>query len=203
MAPMAADPIFNSETSQAFISMVSDPKYKRREQMTPEKHERMLQFCLNKSLPFEHGEKNLAYKARQQFEAINGILYEKALEPDGAPRCVVVAHEFLNIVARAHCEKLHANAESVWAYINGVHKGITWDEVRWLDAHCIRRLKRQAVNEAHPLQPIDVERTFERVQVNLIDMQDKPDDGYRWILHAKDHFSKLSASILFFEKKLC
>jgi hypothetical protein len=169
--------------------------------MTPEKRERMLQFCLNKSLPYERGEKNLAYKARQQFEAINGILYEKALEPNGAPRRVVVAHEVLNIVARAHCEKLHANADSVWAYINGAHKGITRDEVRWLDAHCIRCLERQAVNEAHPLQPIDIERTFERVQVDLIDMQDKPDDGYRWILHAKDHFSKLSGLYPLFRKE--
>jgi hypothetical protein len=60
--------------------------------MTPEKRECMLQFCLNQPLPYERGEKNLAYKVRQQFEAINSILYEKAHTPDEAPRRVVVAH---------------------------------------------------------------------------------------------------------------
>ncbi len=43
-----------------------------------------------------------------------------------------------------------------------------------------------------PLQPIEVDVTFERVQIDLIDMKHEPDRQYKWILHAKDHFSKLS-----------
>lgn len=34
--------------------------------------------------------------------------------------------------------------------------------------------------------------TFERVQIDLIDMRHEPDREYKWILHAKDHFSKYS-----------
>ncbi len=104
----------------------------------------------------------------------------------------MVAHKVLDIVAQAHYEKLHANADSVWAYINDAHKGTTPDEVRWLDTFCIQCIKQQAVNVAHPLQLINIERTFKCVQVNLIAMPDKQDNGYPWILHAVDHFSKLS-----------
>ncbi len=56
------------------------------------------------------------------------------------------------------------------------------DKDLWLGAHCIQRLERQAVNEGHPLQPINVARTFRRVY--LIDMQDQQDNVYRFILHA-------------------
>ena len=31
-----------------------------------------------------------------------------------------------------------------------------------------------------------------RVQVDLIDMSSQPDGDYKWILHARDHFSKFS-----------
>jgi hypothetical protein len=196
MAATMPETIFNSETTQGFLNMITDSNYKCCERMSLEKRSRMFHYCLDKKLPYPPHEKNLAYKARQHYEIQNGQLYEKAKPPEVFPRRVVVAEEVLDVVARAHCEQLHASADSVWAYINSRHKGITRDEVRWLDAHCIRCLERQALNNSHPLQPIDVARTFEWVQVDLIDMQDQPDDGYRWILHAKDHFSKLSGLFL-------
>ena len=41
-----------------------------------------------------------------------------------------------------------------------------------------------------PLTPILVNDLFKRVQVDLIDFRDTPDGQYKWVLHAKDHFSK-------------
>ncbi len=37
-----------------------------------------------------------------------------------------------------------------------------------------------------------MEKTFERVQIDLIDMRHEPSDQFKWILHTKDHFSKYS-----------
>ena len=33
---------------------------------------------------------------------------------------------------------------------------------------------------------------FKRVQADLIDMRSQPDGQFKWILHLKDHFSKLT-----------
>ena len=37
-----------------------------------------------------------------------------------------------------------------------------------------------------------VNNTFERVQIDLINMRHEPSGCYKWILHAKDYFSKFS-----------
>jgi len=42
------------------------------------------------------------------------------------------------------------------------------------------------------LEPIILNYTLERVQMDLVDMQATPHNGYCWILHIKDHFSKFS-----------
>jgi transposase InsO family protein len=41
-------------------------------------------------------------------------------------------------------------------------------------------------------KPIISRGLMERVQIDLIDMRSRPDGDYKWIAHAKDHFSKFS-----------
>jgi len=40
------------------------------------------------------------------------------------------------------------------------------------------------------LEPIQSNYTLELVQIDLIDMRATPHNGYHWILHIKDHFSR-------------
>ncbi len=62
----------------------------------------------------------------------------------------------------------------------------------WIVARCQNCIINRPSTTRAPLQPIEVTRTFEQVQIDLIDMKHKPSDQYKWILHAKDHFSKYS-----------
>jgi hypothetical protein len=50
-----------------------------------------------------------------------------------------------------------------------------------------------ATSAPAPLQLIISFHPFERVQINPIDHCLTPDNGYNWIFHAKDHFSKVTA----------
>lgn len=53
---------------------------------------------------------------------------------------------------------------------------------------CVVRQKRKRYREE--LRPIVSRVTMERVQVDLIDMQSRPDGVYKWIMVTTDHFSR-------------
>lgn len=71
---------------------------------------------------------------------------------------------------------------------------ITRGEVEWVLEHCSHCLTSRPNLSRAPLRPIRSNGVFDRVQIDLIDMQSTPDHDYKWILHAKDHFSKYSAA---------
>jgi hypothetical protein len=54
-------PIFNAETAQAFMAMVTDPSYKKKSRPTQEKRNCMLDFSMNSRLPSLPHEKQLAH----------------------------------------------------------------------------------------------------------------------------------------------
>jgi transposase InsO family protein len=64
------------------------------------------------------------------------------------------------------------------------------EEVRQAIKKCQICARKASNRSRGPLTPILVNNLFERVQVDLIDFRDTPDDQYKWVLHAKDHFSK-------------
>ncbi len=53
--------------------------------------------------------------------------------------------------------------------------------------------ERAATSAPAPLQLIKSFHLFERVHIDLIDRCLTPDNGYTWILHAKDYFRKVTA----------
>ena len=68
--------------------------------------------------------------------------------------------------------------------------GINREECQWVKDHCLHCILNTANKAKAPLAPIIVYETFERVQVDLIDMRHQPSGRYCWILHIKDHWSK-------------
>ncbi len=60
-------PIFNAETAQAVMAMVTDPTYKKMSRPTPEINNRMLEFSMNLRLPYLPHEKQLAHRSRTLF----------------------------------------------------------------------------------------------------------------------------------------
>ncbi len=74
---------------------------------------RMFQFSLYKTSPYQQNEKTITYKACTLYAITNGQLYKKAHLQNGLPCRIVVADEVLDVVTKAHCDKLHADTNSV------------------------------------------------------------------------------------------
>jgi transposase InsO family protein len=81
---------------------------------------------------------------------------------------------------------------AMWQAIQLDYYGITQDDLEDLLEHCQNCQKCLLNRSRGPLRPIVSSKNFERVQVDLINMSNHLDGQYKWILHAKDHYSKFS-----------
>ena len=54
-----------------------------------------------------------------------------------------------------------------------------------------------------PLKSIEVNRLFERVQIDLIDMASTQDGESKWICHMEDHISKFQVLFAMKDKEAC
>ncbi len=97
--------------------------------MSLKKRMRMFQFSLYKTSPYQQNETIITYKACTLYAIINSQLYKEAHLPNGLPCRIMVADEVLDVVTKAHCDKLHADTNSVWANSSNQSKGIRWEEV--------------------------------------------------------------------------
>ncbi len=106
---------------------------------------------------------------------------------------VLLDDDVIDIVAQLHRQHHHAGANAVSCHVAQHYYGIKRDKVRWLLPSCLPCQAEEAAASAHaPLQPIELCFFFERVQINLIHCPLTPDNGYTWILHTEDHFSKVT-----------
>ena len=96
-----------------------------------------------------------------------------------------------DIIVACHKAIGHAGEDKTAIHINSKYYGISRMQVRQLLKHCVTCIK-MAPNKTRALQPIHVEKTLERLQIDLMDMGSIPAGPFKWILHIKDHFSKYS-----------
>jgi hypothetical protein len=187
-------PIFNAETAHAFLAMVTDPSYKKKSRPTQEKCNCMLEFSINSHLPYLPHEKLLAHRSRTLFHNHQDRLYANPTRKFRLPRAVILDEDVVDIVACIHRRELHAGADTIFLHAAHHFYTITRDEVRWLLRFCLPcQGERAATSAPAPPQPMESSLPFERVQIDLIDHRLTPDNNYTWILHAKDHFSKVTA----------
>ena len=117
-------------------------------------------------------------------------IYTQATEHHLAERLVIMESSILDIIQEEHCRVGHSGVHGTWAGISKSFYGIIRTEVMWLLKRC-QVCIRQAQNRSRgPLVPIVSTKLFERIQVDLIDFRNEPDNVFHWILHVKDHFSK-------------
>ena len=96
----------------------------------------------------------------------------------------------LEVIAYEHDITGHAGMDAAWKAIDSDYYGIVREEVRQAIKKCQICARKASNRSKGPLTPILVNNLFERVQVDLIDFRDTSDNQYKWVLHAKDHFSK-------------
>ena len=92
----------------------------------------------------------------------------------------------------SHQRSHHAGYTKTFHLVQERFYGISQQEVVWLLKHCTTCLQSRPSNTRAPLEPIESSYTLQRVQIDLVDMRATPHNGMHWILHIKDHFSKLS-----------
>ena len=84
----------------------------------------------------------------------------------------------------------HAGQDGTWYHCLRMFDGITRDVCRKYVQKCgICQAKQPKMNKA-PLTPIVSKALWERVVMDLVSYKDSPCNGYRYIWHAEDHYSK-------------
>lgn len=111
---------------------------------------------------------------------------------DGLDRVVASHYDVFLHITQAHEAVGHAGIRKTFEHANKSVYGISKEDVTWLLRHCKICLNNRANATKPPLEPIVVNNTLERVQIDLMDFRHEPSREYKWILHVKDHFSKLS-----------
>ena len=117
---------------------------------------------------------------------------ENRLCRKGTPPLIVLRDwQLYTAIVSLHCQIPHGGQEKTFIRLSEQYYGIIRPEVRWLLKHCKVCGLNRPNRTRPPLEPIVVSRLFERVQIDLIDMRHEPDDQFKWIIHMKDHWSKL------------
>lgn len=121
---------------------------------------------------------NLKHRTLADFELVNGCLHRKADNVYQSPRYYVSENEGFGYIVREHVRLEHPGQDRTRLAVDVRYYGIDKLEVGWVCAHCwYCKLNRRSAVKA-PLEPIIVNRMFERLQIDLIDMRYEPSGTY-------------------------
>ena len=104
----------------------------------------------------------------------------------------VFVYDAGDIIVARHKSLGHIGEDKTWQDISRKYYGISQMQVKMILKQCTTCMKQAPNRTRAPLQPILVERTLERLQIDMMDIGSIPAGPYKWILHIKDHFSKYS-----------
>lgn len=186
---------FPYAVKEAFFDMITADDYRCKERVHPDKIRRYLNYLDDPSLKPRKGhpeDSKLRFDAFKFFEIIEGKLYRKPEGKYTESREVVYQNLAFDIISRKHLHLGHPGRDPLFLALDQEVYGIKRSECYWIKDHCLHCNLNTANNTKPPLTPIEVNQTFERVQIDLIDMRHTPSDRYHWILHIKDHWSKYS-----------
>ena len=91
-----------------------------------------------------------------------------------------------------HLKLGHPGSNKCFYGVDQQYYGLKREECYWIKEHCRTCILNAITKNKAPMTAIVSKDTFERVQIDLIDMRHTPSGRYAWILHIKDHFSKYS-----------
>ena len=95
-------------------------------------------------------------------------------------------------IRKCHQRVGHSRCDKTWGEACKNYAWIRREAVGFFLQTCPDCSVRVPVKKAKATKPIIFLGFLRRVQVDSIDMSSQPDGDYKWILHARDHFSKFS-----------
>ena len=182
---------FPNDVRNAFEAYIHDSKYTNRERIEYSKWCELHILLDNPhKKPQNPTESRFKHRALTEFELVNNKLYRRPDSKFPEPRYVVPESEIFDTVANQHLQLLHTGKNQTWEAIQERYYGIKRGDVEFIVKRCKNcTFNRPSVTKA-PLVPIIINRAWERVQVDLIDIRYELSTQYKWILYIKDHFSK-------------
>ncbi|XP_008274017.1 uncharacterized protein LOC103353042 [Stegastes partitus] len=105
---------------------------------------------------------------------------------------VITREDLFSTIQQCHERTGHSGRHKTWDEVKNNYAFIPRVAVELYLQTCLTCSTRQSLKQPTSAKPTISLGFLTRVQVNLIDMTSKPDDDYKWILHARDHFSKYS-----------
>ena len=196
---------FNDIVKSEFCNWITSPDYDYKLRLSSLDRERLLHFLTDPDLPQRKGNKRdkfLRQQARKYWVYEAGKLLRKSKDGQQRLRVHPPAEDVFDIIATEHVDLGHFSRDKLCDAINEKYYGITQQEVEWILRRCTTCILDKNANVSAPIQAIEVNRTLERIQIDLVDMRSIPSGGkYHWILHIKDHWSKYSVLFALKNKK--
>ena len=186
-----AIPAFNEATRTAFAAYLEVNEH--RYQITDSTYEQYITYLTNALYePSSRADQAKRAFVKTSFQMDEGgyALQACATERHKQARLVIMQSSIFDIIQEEHCRIGHAGVHPTWAAVSQGYYGIIRTEIIWLLKRCQICIRRARNRSRGPLIPIVTTKLFERIQVDLIDFRNEPDNIYHWILHIKDHFSK-------------
>ena len=73
-------------------------------------------------------------------------------------------------------------------FYNNMTRSIIDIFLKYSEEYQNKRIRNKTVGQV--IKPIESNKYLSRMQIDLADVQSLPDDEYKWILNAQDHFTK-------------
>ena len=104
-------------------------------------------------------------------------------------------------IQRCHQRVGHSGRDKTFHEVKSNYAWINTNAVNLFLKTCCECNTRKSVKKPKAGKPIISLGFLTRVQVDLIDMTSHPDENFKWILHARDHFTKYSWTFPLTSKK--
>jgi hypothetical protein len=179
---------FSHDARQAWWIRICSPGNTNRSRPTPERAIILQQILLG--IYNEEGDaaRRLRYETWSKYELVGSVL--KIKRKNSISKTVVTDLEVFDLIVNAHLTLGHAGSRKTYEELDRDCYRISRQEVEWLLKHCTTCAMEKSQSKTAPIKAVIVNKLFERLQVDLIDMSATPDGDYRWICHIRDHFSK-------------
>lgn len=191
MSTSAPSNSFPDQVESLFSELIQSPGYSCRERLSYAKYRRMCVLLSTPDIqPLDKVDSRLKFEAKTKYNLIENVLYRLPDKHHPSLRRCVTSNDVWSYMTKTHIQLGHPGRDQLWHALDKQYYGVKRSDCEWLKSHCTTCVLTQANKTKAPLTPIVVDETFERVQVDLIDMRHEPSGRYSWILHIKDHFSK-------------
>lgn len=105
---------------------------------------------------------------------------------------VITKEEYFDTILKCHEKVGHSGRDRTWNEVKSNNAGVKYAAIDVFLKTCSVCLKRQPAKCPPCGKPIIDLEFLSRLQIDLIDFRSRPDGDFRWVLHARDHFTKFS-----------